>query len=521
MNRTRIIALLILVFSSSCCLTERDERSMGNPFFVFNNALNREGITFSRFTEQASMLKKLGFDGMEFNETNGLLDAVDAFKKQRLKIYTDYLKIDIDQKDPYQLEWKKIIPKLNGTDIILWVHIHSEKYKPSDESADEIIVPILQELADIAKPYGVRLAVYHHVGFLAEKAEDSFRLAQKTNRDNIGSVFNLCHFLKTDSLENLEKVIDLTFPKLFAVSINGADAGVTKEMDWDRLIQPLGKGTFEVYRVVEMLADKRYHGPIGIQCYNLKEAPDIYLKQNSEALKIFKQRYSVPTNSLTKKEMKDGWELLFDGSNVEKWRGINMKSFPTTGWRVENGDLISCSQGGAESEDGGDIITNKKYSNFILKWDWKMETKGGNSGVKYFVQEGIGTNMKSGYGLEYQILDDKYHAWMLQRIMKPNDFHTLGSLYEIYPASPNKNPNPLGTWNESMIISQGNHIEHWLNGLKILEYERGSDDFKARVAESKFKDINSNGTLPDGYLLLQDHGSIVHFRNIKVKELNK
>jgi hypothetical protein len=116
-------------------------------------------------------------------------------------------------------------------------------------------------------------------------------------------------------------------------------------------------------------------------------------------------------------------------------------------------------------------------------------------------------------------LDDKYHPWMLEGKMKPNDYHTLGSLYEIYPASPDKHPNPLGIWNESTIVSKNNHVEHWLNGQKILEYERGGADFNARIAASKFKDVKGYGVLPQGYLLLQDHGSIIHFRNIKVKEI--
>jgi sugar phosphate isomerase/epimerase len=105
-------------------------------------------------------------------------------------------------------------------------------------------------------------------------------------------VFNLCHFLKTDSEENLEKVINLTLPKLFVVSICGANRGDTKQMEWDQLIQPLRKGTFDTYRLVELLADKGYRGPIGLQCFNLKGAPETYLNPSSEALKTFKQRYS-------------------------------------------------------------------------------------------------------------------------------------------------------------------------------------------------------------------------------------
>jgi len=181
--------------------------------------------------------------------------------------------------------------------------------------------------------------------------------------------------------------------------------------------------------------------------------------------------------------------------------------------------LIAFSYGGAESGNGGDIITKKQYSEFILKWQWRMETKGGNSGVKYYVQEGLGSNKGYGYGLEYQLLDDNFHPWMLQGKMKPFDYHTLGSLYEIYPASEEKQASPLGLWNESMIVCKSSTIEHWLNGKLILEYSRNSDDFKTKIAASKFKDIPNFGVNLKGHILLQDHGSIIHFRNLKILEL--
>ena len=518
MKTSKLIIFLLLALCLNGFAGEK-ERSLKNPFFVFNNGLNKQGLPFIPYNEQAALLKKYGFDGIEHRETHGILELKEALEKQGLKMYADYVKIDIDQKESYLPEWKKVIPELEGTGIILWCHIHSEKFNPSDEDADAQIVPILQELADFAKPYGVRLAIYHHVDLLAEKVEDSFRLAQKANRKNVGSVFNLCHFLKTDSEENLEKVINLTFPKLVAVSICGADGGDTKNMGWDRLIQPLGKGTFDVYRLVELLADRGFQGPIGLQCYNLKGSPEPYLKQSSETWSMFKQKYSSPINRISVQEKKEGWQLLFDGKTTKNWRGINKKSFPSSGWKLENGNLIACVEGGAESGAGGDIITKKKYGKFILKWDWQMHSKGGNSGVKYFVQEGIGTNKGYGYGLEYQLLDDKYHAWMLEGKMKTNDYHTLGSLYEIYSASPDKRPSPLGLWNESMIVCDGNQVQHWLNGTKILEYDRNSADFKAKIAASKFKDVDGFGTLPEGHILLQDHGSIIHYRNIKIKEL--
>ncbi|NEW84535.1 MAG: DUF1080 domain-containing protein [Mariniphaga sp.] len=519
MKTSNLIILLLLALCLNGIAGPK-ERILKNPFFAFNNSMNKQGLDFIPFETQASILKKYGFDGIEHRETPKIMELKEALDKQGLKIFADYVKIDIDQKQPYLAEWKEVIPKLKGTGIILWCHLNSAKFKSSDESADAIIAPIMQELADFAKPYGVRLAIYHHAGLLAEKADDSFRIANKVDRENVGAVFNLCHFLKTDSEENLTKVIDLILPKLFAVSICGADGGDTKNMEWNRLIQPLGKGSFDTYRLVELLVDKGFEGPFGLQCYNLKGAPENYLPQSGDAWKSFKKRYAQPMNALTPDEKSNGWQLLFDGKTVKKWRAINEKSFPKSGWNVENGELcISGDNVLAESINTGDIVTTKMFSNFELVWDWKMLTKGGNSGVKYLVAEGLSNNPKHGEGLEYQLLDDKNHPWMLEGKMKPNDFRTVGSLYELYPASPDKHPSPLGLWNQSRIVCKNNHVEHWLNGQKILEYERGSNDFKDRIAKSKMAAIPGFGMATEGYILLQDHGSIVHFRNIKIKEL--
>lgn len=516
---SKLIILLLLVF----CLNgfaQTEKRKLDNPVFTFNNALNQKQYPVLSIEEQADFLKNLGFDGMECKETDGLLQAVDVFKKKGMKIYANYIKVDIDAKEPYLPSWKEVIPKLKGTDMILWLHFHSNKYKPSDEVADDIIVPIVQELADFAKPFGLRIAIYHHVGFLSEKVEDSYRIASKVNRENVGSVFNTCHFLKTDSAENLEKMINLTFPKLFVVSIAGANVGDTKNMDWDQLIQPVGKGTFDNYRVLELLKEKGYKGPIGIQCWAIQEMPKDFLAQTMSAISSFRARYKIPNNELSNQEKKEGWKLLFDGKSTTQWRAINEKSFPKVGWKVETGELcISGDNVLAESKKIGDIVTKKMYSNFELAWDWKMLTKGGNSGVKYFVVEGLSENPKHGEGLEYQLLDDKNHPWMLDGKMKANDYHTVGSLYELYAASADKRPSPLGLWNQSRIVSNNNHIEHWLNGKKVLEYERGSNDFKEQVAKSKMNAIPGFGLVKEGHILFQDHGSIVHFRNIKINEL--
>lgn len=212
------------------------------------------------------------------------------------------------------------------------------------------------------------------------------------------------------------------------------------------------------------------------------------------------------------------WVSLFDGKTSAGWRGINQDSFPKAGWQIADGVLIVNATDGKESGNGGDIITVEQYGDFILEWEWKMLTKGGNSGVKYFVKEGISDNKKYGYGLEYQILDDENFPWMKDGRMKPGDYRTLASLYEIYPAK-NKSPKPLGEWNTSRIVAQDRHVEHWLNGVKVLEFERGSEDFRKKVAESKFADIEGYGEAPEGHILIQDHGSEIAFRNIRIKSI--
>jgi sugar phosphate isomerase/epimerase len=275
------------------CTDGNKGKELKNPFFIFNNGLNKQGIDSLPNDKQALLLKKYGFDGIEYRESSGIMELKEALDKQGLKIYTDYVKMDLDLlPEPFLPEWRETIPKLKDTGIILWIHIHSTKYKASDETADSVIVPVLQELADYAAPYGVKLAVYPHQWFVAERPEDSYRIAQKVDRENFGAVFNLPHFLRTDSEENIRKVIDLIYPKLFAVSICGADSGDTNNMDWDRAIQPLGEGTLDVYSLVEYLADKGFDGPIGLQCYNLKGEPEPYMKVSSETWKAFKKKYA-------------------------------------------------------------------------------------------------------------------------------------------------------------------------------------------------------------------------------------
>ena len=205
------------------------------------------------------------------------------------------------------------------------------------------------------------------------------------------------------------------------------------------------------------------------------------------------------------------WQVLFSGDTIQGWRAAKTDSLPDKGWKLQRGLLTG-------SGEGGDIVSTEQYGNFELEWEWKMLTKGGNSGVKYFVQN-YGTNEKKEWlGLEYQILDDENFSWMKDGRMKPGDYRTMASLYEIYPAE-KKMYNPVGEWNTSRIVAQGNHVEHWLNGGMVVECERGSDDFRERVSKSKFAGHEKFGEAQKGYILIQDHGSEMVFRNMRIREL--
>ncbi len=221
--------------------------------------------------------------------------------------------------------------------------------------------------------------------------------------------------------------------------------------------------------------------------------------------------YAQQDNKTTAKEERQGWQLLFNGQNFDGWRGVNQQAFPEKGWKVTNGTIV------CTGEKGGSVITKEKYGDFELKWDWQLTTPGSNSGLKYFVVERPGDSGGYGYGIEYQLLDDKDYVDRGQ--MEANDFHTTGAAYELYPPSPDKKVNPPGKWNSSRIVSKNGKVEHWLNGKKILDYDRFSDDFKEKVAESKFKDVENYGVHPEGHILLQDHNSPVYFKNIKIRKL--
>jgi len=235
-----------------------------------------------------------------------------------------------------------------------------------------------------------------------------------------------------------------------------------------------------------------------------------------------RQSAPAPSNSLSSVEQRDGWRLLFDGKTLNGWRAYDPQNDPAKSWSAADGCLHNAKNDGRPGSGGGDIVTVDQFTDFDFRFDWRI-SRGGNSGVKYFVLERLGApgavmyvgdDGRSAVGHEYQVLDDAEHP-----DAKNGPLRQAGSLYSLVPPTDAKRLRPVGEFNESRILVQGKHVEHWLNGARIVQYELESPALREAIEKSKYKDVPGFGTKFRTRLLLQDHGDEVWFRNLRIRSL--
>jgi sugar phosphate isomerase/epimerase len=279
--------ILILCFSGWA----KDKKPRTDIFYCFNNAMRMPNAPAS-LEDQAQLVKELGYSGIAGHGEEKYFEFRKALDKAGVAMPEIYIPFKIDPGVPaYSPLLKEVISDSKNRDLLVTLHLHSELFKNNKSEGDIRFAKELGKLADYAAQYNVKLAIYPHIGFYCEDVDHVVKLVQLINRPNLGAVFNLCHFLKVEGAEKMEEQLLKAIPYLFMVSVSGADNGDTKKMDWDRLIQPLGMGSFDIYPMFKLLKDHGYKGRFGLQCYNIKMDCRPALSQSINTWKDFEKRY--------------------------------------------------------------------------------------------------------------------------------------------------------------------------------------------------------------------------------------
>ena len=252
-----------------------------NPFYAMDTNI---WSWKDRTPEQvAKLLKDLGYDGYGHGGTQTIDEYLTALDAQGLGLFSTYVGMDLDAEVKVPPAVADVFGKFKGRNAMLWLIVRSRKYARESEAGDAIAVEAIRRLADDAHQQGVKIALYPHTGDYTESLDDALRIAEKVNRRNVSVTFNLCHWLKVEGDKDPAPTIKRAMPYLFQVSINGADSGDTKNMNWTRLIRPLGSGTYDVGGVLKTLKELGYAGPIALQGYGLKGDPKENLKRSIQA----------------------------------------------------------------------------------------------------------------------------------------------------------------------------------------------------------------------------------------------
>lgn len=288
----KVTYILSICLISAC--SRGQDAQLDNTFYVFNNGVRDLLNTPKSIDSQAKFIKKIGYDGLSGHVSDDYYKRRSSLDKVGLKMPEIYWGMTLTKENgiSYKEEIKEIIKDSKNRDLIVALFLNGEEYINDKDTGDLLMANGIRELADFAAAYNVRVAIYPHANNYSETAEHTLKLAKLVNRDNVGTIFNTCHLLKVEGEEGWEEKLLNMLPYLYMVSINGADSGNTKEMDWSRLIQPLGEGTFDTYKLVKLLKDNGYEGLFGLQCYNIKEDFEVALTKSLSTWKEYQKRYA-------------------------------------------------------------------------------------------------------------------------------------------------------------------------------------------------------------------------------------
>ena len=482
--------LTLLISLSACVACAAD-----NAFFAMDTGT--KDAQHQTAEAQVALVKEIGFAGIGpiYSTPAALREMLEALDRQNLKLFAEYVGLDLDATDPVSPKIQDAISQLKGRGAVLWLYITSKKFQPSDPSGDQLAVPVLRQVAELAEAAGVRVALYPHAGFWVGRVEDAVRLARQVERKNLGVTFNLCHWLKVDG-KALEDRLEEAKPYLFVVTINGADTDGT---DWRRLIQPLDGGSFDVSRVLAKLKQMGYRGPIGLQHFGIGGDA----RKNLQRSMVGWQRLQGQDLQQAGRAHPDSkaWADLFapDLSNAV---------FPAGVWSWKDGEL--------SPKDKDEAIWSKQdFENFILDLEFKLEPAA-NSGV--FVCD---TDMNKWITscVEIQILDDSAPKWA----KVPPTWKCGGIFGHSMPKKPAVKK--AGEWNRMTIRCQGAAISVLLNGELVTGMNMR--DWHSAKQNPDGSDIPAWLSRPlaematKGRIGLQGaHGGIpTHFRNLKIKPI--
>lgn len=290
MKQIILLTLITVLFSCSAPKKELD-----NTFYAFNNAMRVLPNAPTGLDAQAELLVKLGYDGFSGHTSDPYFVRRAALDKAGLQMPEIYwgISMDADGNVTYKEEIKAIIKDSKDRNLIVALFSNAKAFNENRIEGDPLLAKGIQELADFAAPYNVKVAIYPHVNNYCETIEHCVKMAKLVDRDNFGVVFNTCHMLKVEGEANWEEKLVSAMPYIYMISLNGADGGDTQNMGWDRLIQPLGEGTFDTYKLVKLAKDNGFDGPFGLQCYNIKQDCEVALSKSITTWKDYQKRYAA------------------------------------------------------------------------------------------------------------------------------------------------------------------------------------------------------------------------------------